>query len=121
MLKLEEIFTIIFKPKDDRPDKMKDEISITGITPLTIDKDKENSYIVAGENLDKAKLSLFINDEAVPNPEITATAIKFKYTLPETQKDKTEFFFVVKNDQNEVKYQQALTLSSTVSEDEPVG
>jgi len=110
MLKLEEIFVIIFKPKDDRPDKLEDNIKITGISPQTIDKDKENSYTVSGENLDKGNLTLFVNDEPVSNPEVTATAIKFKYTLPETQKDKTDFLFVIKDEQDQVKYQQVLAL-----------
>ncbi|TMI70811.1 MAG: hypothetical protein E6H09_15380 [Bacteroidetes bacterium] len=112
MLKLEEIFVIIFKPKDDRPDKLETELKITGITPQTIEKDKENSYVVAGENLDKVKLGLFINDEPVANPEISATTINFKYTIPETQRDKTEFLFVIKDEQGQPKFQQALTLSN---------
>lgn len=125
MLKLEEIFITLFKPKDDRPGKIKDEFTITSITPLTIEKGKENSYVVAGENLDKVKLSLFINDEAIPTPEFTPTAISFKYTVTDAQKDKTEFMFVIKNDQNEVKFQQSLTLTDAndpnATNDEAVG
>ena len=125
MLKLEEVFIIIFKPKDDRPDKILDAMKIAGISPLTIEKGKENSFIVAGENLNKTKLNLFINEEPVSNPEITATAIKFKYTLPENQYEKTEFIFCMKNEQNEIAYQQALTLipseNSSITEKEPVG
>jgi hypothetical protein len=120
MLKLEEIFVIIFKPKDDRPDKLETEIKITGITPQTIEKDKENSYTVAGENLDKGKLSLFINDEPIANPDISAKVINFKYTVTETQKDKTEFLFVIKDEQNQVKFQQALTLGPA-ADAAPVG
>jgi hypothetical protein len=125
MLKLEEIFVTMFRPKDDRPGKIKDEFTITGITPLTIEKGKENSYVVAGEKLDKAKLSLFMNDELISNSEVTATAITFKYKVTEAQKDKTEFMFAIKNDQNDVKYQQALTLTeagaANATVDEPVG
>lgn len=111
ILKLEEIFLVMFKPKDDRPDKMKDDIKVTSVTPAAIEKGKENAFVISGEGLDKPAFKIFINDEPVANPEFTATAIKFNYTIPDTQKDKTEFVLVIKNEQNEVKYQQTLPLA----------
>lgn len=86
-LKLEEIFTIIFKPKDERPDKIDEtSVKITGFDPKKLLVGEDNTITVSGEGLDKQPLSVRINDQDIPNTEIKSNAISFKFKIPDALK-----------------------------------
>jgi hypothetical protein len=86
-IKLEEIFTVIFKPKDERPDKIDENtIKITGIDPKKLLVDAENTITIKGDGLDKSPLYIKINDVNIAGAEIKADNILFKYKVPELLK-----------------------------------
>lgn len=83
-MKLEEIFTVIFKPKDDRPDKLDEtSIKIKGIEPKKLSVDGDNNILIKGEALDKHPLSIKINDTDIPAFDVKPDAISFKFKIPD--------------------------------------
>lgn len=83
-LKLEEIFTIIFKPKDERPDRLDEKaVKISGLDPKKLHVDSENNITITGENLDQGKLAVKINGEDIQNLQIRKDAISFSYKIDE--------------------------------------
>lgn len=83
-LKLEEVFTILFQPKDPRPDRMEEKsVRITGLDPKKLLLDKDNNIIIKGENLDQGKLTVKINGEDVQNMKVEKNAISFSYKVAE--------------------------------------
>lgn len=84
-LKLEEIFIVIFRPKDDRPDKLDKSttnVRITGINPESLIVDGDNNLVISGEGLKQKKLILKINDVEIANPVIGEKSISFSYKTP---------------------------------------
>lgn len=84
-LKLEEIFSVIFRPKDDRPDKLDKSITnvrITGINPESLIVDGDNNLVISGEGLKQKKLILKINGVEIANPVIDEKSISFSYKIP---------------------------------------
>ncbi|HEX7903638.1 MAG TPA: IPT/TIG domain-containing protein [Chitinophagaceae bacterium] len=114
--KLKEIFEVIFKSKEVRPDPLVDPFKITGITPSIIERGKENKLTLAGENLDKQKLLITINDEKMANLLITSTTITIAYTIPESQKDKTKFRVSVKDEKGKEYFAAELEVKGTSPE-----
>ncbi len=108
--KLKEIFEVIFKSKEVRPDTLADQFKITGISPSFIEKGKENKLTIAGVNLDKQKLFISINDEKISNPVFASSGISLTYTIPDTQKDKTKFKLSVKDEKGKEHFTAELTL-----------
>lgn len=78
-LKLKEVFEVIFKPKDERTDKLGDTV-IASVSPLTIPATGEATITLAGKSLDKAGLKISVDGQAVTAASITADAVTFKYT-----------------------------------------
>ncbi|MBL7739583.1 MAG: hypothetical protein JNK14_10205 [Chitinophagaceae bacterium] len=110
--KLKEIFEVIFKAKDVRPDALVDAFKIMGIAPMQIEKGKENKLTLTGENLDKQKWAIFINDEPVTNLVVTKASIAFTYTITEKQKDKTVFIVSVKDEKGKEQFKAELPLKN---------
>jgi hypothetical protein len=99
-LKLKEVFEVIFKPRDTRPDKLENgSFAIKAITPDKLLPDRENVIMVSGEGLNKKKLVIKINGEAVTNSVVKADTIVITYKIPDTQKDKKEFKLVISDEQ----------------------
>ena len=103
-LKLGEVVNTIFgfKPdeNDHRPDKLHQGLKITGFNPSTLTLGQVNTILITGENLDKQKLLITINDTAVNNPVISASAITFQYLYlpPATEAPPAEVMLVVKDE-----------------------
>lgn len=103
-LKLGEVVNTIFgfKPdeNDHRPDKLHQGLKITGFSPATLVLGQVNTILITGENLDKQKLLITINDTAVNNPIISASAITFQYLYlpPATEAPPAEVMLVVKDE-----------------------
>jgi uncharacterized membrane protein YiaA len=83
-MKLEEVFTILFQPKDERPNRINEKnIKITGFDPQKLLLDKDNNIIIKGENFDQGKITVKINGEDVQNINIENEAISFSYKVAE--------------------------------------
>jgi len=108
--KLKEIFEVIFKAKEQRPDTLVDQFKITGISPTTIEKEKENKLILIGENLGKQKLIVTINNEKVTNPLFTSSAINISYKIPDSQLAKDKFMLSVKDEKGTEHFSAILDL-----------
>lgn len=85
-LKLEEIFTVIFKPKDDRPDKLTEDFTITEVTPPVLQQQGENIVTIKGRSLDKKRITIKMADDIIPHPSSGETTITFSYEIPSAKK-----------------------------------
>jgi hypothetical protein len=126
--KLKEVFDVLFKSSVVRADPLLEKLKISSISPLIIEKDKINKITLTGEYLDTQKLAIDINNEAVASPAILPGSIVLSYSIPETQKDKTEFKVTVKDEKGKVLYAATLALKENNSqnpqpaaEEPPVG
>ena len=103
-LKLAEVVNTIFgfRPdeNDHRPDKLHQGLKITGFSPAALVLGQVNTILITGENLDKQKLLITINETAVNNPIISSSAISFQYLYlpPATEPPPTEVKLVVKDE-----------------------
>jgi hypothetical protein len=80
-LKLKEVFEVIFKPKDDRKDKLVELLfSITTVSPLTIAATGASTITLTGKNLDKADLKITIDGKPAETTSVTAEKVELKYT-----------------------------------------
>jgi IPT/TIG domain len=109
--KLKEVFETLFKPKDNRPDKLeKPEIKVNSVTPEKLVADKANTITIKGENFDKNKLVFKMNGETITEDKVTITAntITIQYTIPEVQADKTEFKLVIADEKGKELFAKTL-------------
>jgi hypothetical protein len=91
-LKLKEVFDVVFKPKDERGDKLTDyKVKIKSITPAKIDVNNPNTIGIKGENFDKKKIIVKINGKAISNPTISKDSIEFTYSVDPADKAMTAF------------------------------
>jgi hypothetical protein len=96
--KLKEIFTAIFKPSDNRPDKLTDNkmtLNLNAIQPDKIDVTKPNDVIIPAQNLDSNNLIIKMLGAVIANAVITPTLIRFTYTVAPADAGKTTFDLVV--------------------------
>jgi hypothetical protein len=125
-LKLGEVFDVIFslkkdaKSDDNRPDKLlPPNPKITAINASALEKEKANSIVINGENLDKEKLLATINDETVAITAITPTSATIQYSIPDSQKDKTVFIVTIKDKDGNTIGTQSLTLKKNDAAESP--
>jgi hypothetical protein len=101
-LKLGEVVNTIFGFKSDendhRPDKLHQLLKVTGFSPAILVMGKANTLMITGENLDKQKLLITINDMAINDVVISATAISFQYTPAATEPPPADVKLVVKDE-----------------------
>lgn len=110
-LKLKEIFDVVFKPKDERGDKLDDfKIMISSIKPDKIDRAVPTKIIIEGKNFDKKKLVVKMNNVAVPGVVVTATKIEFIYTVAEADRDKTSFEMLITDEAGVVVKKNTFTV-----------
>jgi hypothetical protein len=120
-LKLEEIFTIIFKPKDERPDKIDEaSVKITAFEPKKLLLGEDNAITVSGEGLDKQPLSLRINDQDISNAEIKSNAISFKFKVPDSLKSENKLRLSILDKDGIPVYDGEFELNGTPQSVEPV-
>lgn len=108
--KLKEVFEVIFRPNEPRPDSLKDEkICFVDTNPETLNIIQSNDIVITGENLDKKKWTIKINDIKVNDEIIVVTAklIHFTYTLTEADRAKGKVILTVASgfDKPEYTYQ----------------
>ncbi len=88
-LKLKEIFEVIFKPKDGRPDKLS-ELKITAVTPSALTKGVLNNILISGQSLTAKKLVITIGDDVIAGANTSDTVISFGYTIKPADEGKPE-------------------------------
>lgn len=84
-IKLEEIFMVIFKPEDKRPDKLekgKLSFNVTGVDGQQLGIDDEQQLVISGENGGNQLLKLRINNTDIPDFTIRPNGISFSYQIP---------------------------------------
>lgn len=96
-LKLEEIFNVIFRAKDERKDKLEgDAMKLISVLPEKIDVNNVNQVVIKGNNFSKEKMPIKINDAPLTGTVvITPTTIEFDYTVLPADKAKTEFVLTI--------------------------
>lgn len=96
-VKLKEIFEVMMRPKEERPDPLEGSTNkvITVKTELSEDA-KTIKVVITGKNLPEKKIAITIEGQPVTNAEITAEKISFTYTIPDTVKDKEEIILYLK-------------------------
>ena len=97
-LKLEEVFTVIFKPKDERPDKLEEKevtVKISGVKPESLALGADNNLVISGTGLDKQQFVIKINDKEISDPVIAADSISFTYRIPEELKQQKELNMII--------------------------
>jgi hypothetical protein len=87
-LKLEEIFKVIFKTDDNRTGKLNGGFSVTGISPLKLDKVKTNNIVISGSDLSSQKITINVENVPIAQPTISSDKITFSYTLSDADKNK---------------------------------
>jgi hypothetical protein len=116
-IKLEEFFNVVFKPKDERPDKLKTPYKFTATAPESIDLDKENTWVISGEHLKDVKFKVLLNDKPVPFSQADNN-ITIRYTPTEEDKKLQEFKLVILDEDNIEAYKAVLKSSATTPADQ---
>ena len=88
--KLEEVAKVIFKPKDERPDKLAGLPSISSISPDTFIREETNSVVIEGENLDDKSIQVFVDGVSIQELKATKYNISFHYNVPANLQDQVE-------------------------------
>lgn len=105
--KLKEVFEVIFRPKEARPDSLKeDKVAFIDINPESLNIIQANDIVITGENLDKKKWTVKINDIKI-NEEIivvTAKLIHFSYTVTEADRIKGKVVLTVASSTDKPEY-----------------
>jgi hypothetical protein len=110
-LKLKEVFDVLLKPKEDRPDALEgEEIKITSIEPKEIEATKVNIITVKGKNLNTEDIIITIEGEKIASVEKTDEIIMFAYSIPDEQKAKTKLKILISNEKMQDIYQGKLTI-----------
>lgn len=80
-LKLKEIFEVIFKPKDERQDKLiEPDISITSISPSSIPSAGESTITLTGTNLNTPGIKITLDGNEIKPVTAAKDTIVIKYT-----------------------------------------
>ena len=120
-LKLEEIFTALFHPKDERTDKIDENVvTISDFDPKTIVIGEENTIVVKGTGFDKATVFVKINDENVPVAEAKSDSLTFKYKIPDALIKETELRLQIIGDKDKELFKNVLkVMAKTDAATEP--
>jgi hypothetical protein len=93
-LKLKEVFGVIFNTSTQRNDALENvPVKITGVSPKTLQVNKEENMVISGSGFDKNILVIKINGQEVPlSDEAEANAVYLKYTATTAGKQKLVIF-----------------------------
>ncbi len=108
--KLKEVFEVLFRSKEERPDPLVSKFKITNLSPLIIERGKLNKMTLTGEKLDTEKLKIYVNNEEIKDIKPSAGTITFEYKVPEELKDKKTLTVSVKDDKGKEQYTVDLTV-----------
>lgn len=108
--KLKEVFEVLFRSKEERPDPLVSKFKITNLSPLIIERGKPNKMTLTGEKLDTEKLKVYVNNEEIKDIKPSAGTITFEYKVPDELKDKKTLTVSVKDDKGKEQYTVDLTV-----------
>jgi len=97
-IKLKEIFEVLLKPKEERPDTLEDNgPKVAEVKADPLEAGKAVLITLAGTNLDKGKAEIVIEGTPVTaDLDLKPDSISFSYTLPDELKDKKSVTLSVK-------------------------
>ncbi|PWV45007.1 hypothetical protein [Chitinophaga sp. S165] len=96
-LKLKEVFEVLFRPKEERPDQLKNGgLKITGVDAAPLEAGQSTVITLKGEKMDEGKIDISIGDDIIQDIDRKPDSISFTYTLPEALKDKDAVTLSVK-------------------------
>jgi len=96
-LKLKEVFEVLFRPKDDRPDQLKNGgLKVTAVEAAPLEAGQSTVITLRGEKMDEGKVDISVGDDVIQNIERKPDSISFAYTLPETLKGQDTVLLSVK-------------------------
>ncbi|HEY1165749.1 MAG TPA: hypothetical protein VGE90_11300 [Chitinophaga sp.] len=89
-LKLKELFDVLLKPKEERPDALENNLpKVVAVKADPLEAGKAILITLSGTQLDKEKATITIEGQPITaTPDIKADSISFMYTLPDELKDK---------------------------------
>ncbi|WP_298739206.1 hypothetical protein [uncultured Chitinophaga sp.] len=89
-LKLKEVFDVLLKPKEERPDALENNLpKVLSVTADPLEPGKAVNITLAGSHLDKEKATITIEGQPVTAAlDIKPDNISFPYTLPDEWKDR---------------------------------
>ncbi|MGZ3765709.1 MAG: hypothetical protein ACXVB0_01355 [Mucilaginibacter sp.] len=100
--KLKEVFEVIFKPKETRPNPLEGSANptFTTVKPELLSLDQPNNILITGGNLDKKKWTIKMNEVNIDDSLVTATAslIHFAYTITDADKTKNQVILTISSD-----------------------
>lgn len=116
-LKLKEVFEVLFRPKDDRPDQLKNGgLKVTAVDAAPLEAGQPTLITLRGEKMDEGKVAVTIGDDAIQNMERKPDCISFTYTLPEALKGEDTVLLTVQPESAAVSSSYPLKIK-TASDD----
>ncbi len=96
-LKLKEVFEVLFRPREERPDQLKNGgLKITGIDAAPLEAGQPTVITLKGEKMDEGKVDISVGDDVIQDIDRKPDSISFTYTLPEALKEKDAVTLLVK-------------------------
>lgn len=108
-LKLKEVFETMFKPKDERDDKLMTIFKIDAVVPLILQKGV-NKVSLKGKGVNSKKLSIKIENQEVTITTATADAIDLTYTVADTALPQAKLTLIVYDETGTSIFKQLLTV-----------
>jgi len=96
-LKLKEVFEVLFRPKDDRPDQLKNGgLKVTTVDAAPLEAGQSTTITLRGEKMDEGKVDISMGDDVIQTMQRKPDSISFDYTLPGALKDQDTVLLSVK-------------------------
>lgn len=112
-LKLEEIFTTLFKPKDDRPNKLDaSAFTVDSVEPKTLSLGIDNKITIKGKGFDSTQQVIKIGEIKI-TPEqnslvVTPTLITFQYKIDPVVQDQKEIALTITGEKDTAPFSEIL-------------
>lgn len=117
-LKLKEVFEVLFRPKEERPDQLKNGgLKITTVNAAPLEVGQPTVITLIGEKMDEGKVDISVGDDIIQDMERKPDSISFTYTLPEALKDKSTVLLSVKPENATTANSYPLTIKAASTPD----
>ena len=111
-LKLKEVFEVIFKPKDERQDKLTEpDVSVTSISPLTIPQAGDSIISLKGANLDTPGIKITLDGNEIKPLTVAKDSITVKYTPTPAAIDAAKTVLVLKDKSGNSKFTKEIAIN----------
>jgi hypothetical protein len=120
-LKLKELFEVLFRPKEERPDQLKNGgLKITTVDAAPLEAGQPTVVTLRGEKMDEGKIEISIGDDIIQDMERRPDSISFAYTLPEALKNNDAVMLLVKPENAASPDSYQLKINATPASDNTV-